>query len=156
MSDRIFGPAFDDTGTFPTRCNLHATSVCFGARGLVLTGESGSGKSGLALQLMALGAMLVSDDRTQILSESGVLYAQAPHICAGEIEARGFGVLRGEYQQSAVIVAVIDMDIVEKDRLPPLRNCSILGVRLPLFHKLESGYFPAAIIHYLKGDRSAQ
>jgi len=104
---------------------------------------------------MALGAMLVSDDRTQILSENGVIYAQAPHICAGEIEARGFGVLRGEYQQSAVIVAVIDMDIVEKDRLPPLRNCSILGARLPLFHKLESCYFPAAIIHYLKGDRSA-
>ena len=42
---------------------LHATAVAVAGRGLLIRGASGSGKSGLALEMMARGAQLVSDDR---------------------------------------------------------------------------------------------
>ena len=45
---------------------LHATCVAVDGRGLLILGPSGSGKSALALQLIALGAQLVADDRTRV------------------------------------------------------------------------------------------
>ena len=37
----------------------------------MITGASGAGKSALALQLIALGAELVADDRTELWREGG-------------------------------------------------------------------------------------
>jgi len=99
--------------------------------------------------------MLVSDDQTVVQERDGVLIASTPPNIAGQIEARGLGILSTEYSTRSVLVAVVDMEPVEKDRLPPLRYCSILGVRLPLIYKIEAPYFPAAILQYLKAGRSA-
>jgi len=44
----------------------HATTVAVAGRGLMIEGPSGSGKSALALELMAFGAELVADDRTRV------------------------------------------------------------------------------------------
>ncbi|WP_331459605.1 HPr kinase/phosphorylase [Paracoccus liaowanqingii] len=70
---------------------LHATTVALEGRGLVILGPSGSGKSGLALELMAVGAVLVADDRTDLRLQQGRLIAQAPPALSGRIEARGWG-----------------------------------------------------------------
>ena len=40
----------------PETINLHASAVALDGRGALILGASGSGKSGLALRLMALGA----------------------------------------------------------------------------------------------------
>jgi len=155
LADHIIGQSPKPGELRPSHTTLHATTVTLGGRGLLITGKSGSGKSGLALQLVAYGAMLVSDDQTFIQEREGVLVASAPPAIAGQIEARGLGILSIEYANQSVLVAVVDMEPVEKDRLPPLRDCSILGVRLPLIYKTEAPYFPAAILQYLKAGRSA-
>jgi len=60
MTERESVPRSD-----PTQENvLHASCVCLEGRAVLIRGASGSGKSGLALQLIALGAALVADDRT--------------------------------------------------------------------------------------------
>ena len=41
---------------------LHASAVAIEGRAVLITGPSGSGKSGLALDIIALGARLVADD----------------------------------------------------------------------------------------------
>ena len=43
---------------------LHASCVSINGNGVLICGSSGSGKSSLAINLIALGAELVADDRT--------------------------------------------------------------------------------------------
>ena len=83
--------------------NIHASCVrlgkagkAFGAPpdcGILLLGSSGSGKSDLALRLIAMGAELVADDRTDLFVKRGRLYAKSPTRIAGLIEVRGVGIL---------------------------------------------------------------
>ncbi len=134
---------------------LHAGCVCLSGRGVLILGPSGSGKSGLALQLMALGCDLVSDDRTAIAARDGVLVATAPAAIRGRIEARGVGLLAAEPVRAARVVLAVDLARLEADRLPPWRVHTVLGVDLPLLHRVESAHFPAAIVQYLKAGRAA-
>ena len=73
---------------------LHATTVSVAGRGLLILGPSGAGKSALALELISRGAVLVADDRTQVVVEGDTLTASVPTAIAGLIEARGVGLLR--------------------------------------------------------------
>ena len=84
--------------------NIHATCIRIGragkalgapaGAGVLLLGKSGAGKSDLALRLIARGAQLVSDDRTDIDIVRGRLVASAPPSIAGLLEARGVGIVK--------------------------------------------------------------
>src|SRR5680860_706999 len=50
---------------------LHATSIAINGCGVLIRGAPGSGKSSLALQLMALGGVLIADDRTHVSRDGG-------------------------------------------------------------------------------------
>ncbi|WP_111732134.1 HPr kinase/phosphorylase [Roseovarius amoyensis] len=134
---------------------LHASCVAIDGRAVLIRGASGSGKSGLALQLMALGAGLVADDRTRLWRNGAALMADAPATLRGRIEAREVGILTAPAAGPAEVVLVVDMDTVETDRLPPMRRMPIHGVGLPLVRKSHLAHFPAAILTYLKGGRDA-
>ena len=121
---------------------------------MLLLGPSGSGKSSLALQLMAYGADLVADDTTCVQVREDALLARSPKETAGLIEARGVGLLSAGYQ-GAIIRLVVDLSSTETERLPPERRYNLLGQSVPLLHKVEAAFFPAAILQYLKGGRSA-
>lgn len=133
---------------------LHANCVALGRRGVLILGASGSGKSALSLQLMALGCMLVADDRTALAARGGVVVAACPKRIRGRIEARGVGILKAETQHVARVVLVVDLDETEERRLPPERMRDILGVPLPCLHRIESAHFPAAVLQYLRMGRA--
>lgn len=141
--------------TPPDRTILHACCVAHAGRAVLISGASGAGKSALALQLMALGAGLVADDRTCLDARDGVLIASAPAAIRGMIEARGIGLLRAESVAHAPVRLAVDLDRAETERLPPERHTEILRCRIPLLHKVEHAHFPAAILQYLKGGRCA-
>jgi HPr kinase/phosphorylase len=134
---------------------LHASAVAIGGRAVLITGPSGSGKSGLALQLIALGARLVADDGVILRSEGGQLLARAPDAIRGLIEARGVGLLNAEPLDDVPLSFVVDLGTSETERLPPRRTTTLLGVVLPLLHKVESLHFAAAVRQYLAQGRSA-
>ncbi len=136
-------------------CTLHASCVAFEERAVLITGGAGAGKSALALQMMSLGAVLVADDRTTITRSGDMLVASSPATIRGMIEARGIGILAAETLAAARPVLVVDLDRTETERLPSERETAILGISLPLLHKVESAVFPAAIMQYLKGGRCA-
>lgn len=135
--------------------NLHASCVAWSGRGILIIGPSGSGKSSLALSLMGLGCALVSDDRTDLVREGGAVIASAPASIRGRVEARGIGILRAEAIDASRLVCVIDMGRTETRRLPPIRRTELLGIDLPLLHRVESAHFPAAILQYVKSGRDA-
>jgi serine kinase of HPr protein (carbohydrate metabolism regulator) len=78
-----------------------------GDAGVLILGESGAGKSDLALRLIAMGAILVADDRCDLFVSSGALHAAAPRAIAGMIEARGVGIMHVAYQLEARIALVV-------------------------------------------------
>lgn len=111
---------------------LHATTVAVEGRGLLILGPSGSGKSSLALQLMAVGAVLVADDRTDVAVEGGRLIARVPQALRGRIEARGVGILNAPVSGPVPLALAVDLGRAEDQRLPPFRSHSVAGMSLPL------------------------
>ncbi len=132
---------------------LHASAIAVQGRALLICGASGSGKSGLALQMIALGAALVSDDRTVLQTQGAEIRLGAPDSISGLIEARGLGILRCAEASTATLAAVLDMDMEETERLPPRRHTRLLGQSVPLLHKSASPHFPAALMLYLRRGR---
>ncbi len=132
---------------------LHASCVAVHDKGVLILGASGAGKSSLALQLIALGASLVADDRTEITVENGMAIARSPQPIHGLIEARGIGILRLSALPQAKLSLVVDLDQNETDRLPPRRHVSIAGIPIDLVLGPPSSHLSAAVLCYLQGQR---
>lgn len=134
---------------------LHATTVAFDGKGLLIMGASGSGKSALALLLMGLGATLVADDQTLLTAEHGQIIATCPAPLAGMIEARGVGLLNAPHLHHAPITLVVDLDQTETARLPEYRQITLLGQPLSLVLGSKSPHFPVSLRHYVLHGRRA-
>ena len=80
--------------TLAPRVTLHGVFMEIYSIGVLITGESGSGKSELALELISRGHRLVADDApefTQIAPD--VLDGTCPEMIQDMLEVRGLGVL---------------------------------------------------------------
>jgi HPr kinase/phosphorylase len=133
---------------------VHASCVAFAGRALLILGPSGSGKSALALDLMALGGGLVADDRTELARAGAALVASCPPAIAGRIEARGTGLLRADPHPPAPVVLAVDLARAEAARLPPRRETVLLGLAVPLVWRSAQTAFPAALRQYMLAGRS--
>ncbi len=134
---------------------MHASCVAVAGRGLLIIGPSGCGKSALALRLMALGAVLVADDQTDLALEGGRLVARCPPVLLGLVEARGVGLLRADALGEAEVTLVADLSQAEKDRLPPRRSITLLGKNVDLVLGAGNPHLPASLLCYLQGSRHA-
>ena len=116
---------------------LHAACCTLGGAGILVRGESGSGKSSLALFLAsAEDGTFVADDRVVCAVENGRVVAKPHPALAGRVEVRGQGILSLAdlgVAPSAETVLQLAVDLVaEAPRLPePADAAIILGVRLP-------------------------
>ncbi len=137
----------------PPNLTLHASCVAAGGFGILIMGPSGSGKSSLALALMAYGAQLVADDRTELCLQDDAVVATCPPAIAGMIEARGLGILNAQTRDRVALGLVVDLGQTEVQRLPPHRNVTWFGRTLPLVLGQTSPHFPAALWHYVKAGR---
>ncbi len=111
---------------------IHASCVAFDGRAVLVTGASGSGKSALALALIARGGLLVADDRVVLTAREGKLFATSPVAISGLIEARGVGLLRAPVSGSAEVVCLVDLEQPEPERLPPRRKITLSGIEVNL------------------------
>lgn len=136
----------------PALLCLHATTIAYEGRGLLIRGASGRGKSALALSLIALGAALVADDQTLVERQGDALIASAPEKLKGLIEARGMGLLRAPPAPPTPLTLVADLDSAAEGRLPPQEHAEILGLTLPLVRRLDHSHFaPALLLHLAQG-----
>lgn len=132
---------------------VHGSAVAAGSAGLLILGESGSGKSHLALELIALGAALVADDRIVLIREAGEPpLMSAPEAIAGLIEARGVGLIRLPHT-TARLHMIVDLDETEANRLPHARTRRIGGADIPILSKVETPAFASILWLCLTAER---
>ena len=146
-ADALIGTEHLDSAT------VHASCIALDGKALLIVGQSGSGKSALALQLMAFGADLVADDRVDLRLEGGQVMARTPQAIAGLIEARGIGLLRARHAGPVPLEYVVDLDETEAARLPEPREIRLLRQSFPLLRAAKAPHFAASLIQLLKMGR---
>ena len=119
--------------------NHHATLILLGDRGVMIAGPSGSGKSALALALLAQCqgagrfARLVADDQVHLARRGRSLVGYAPSAIAGLIEVRGLGPALVPHEPSALIDLVVELvGAADVPRLQDAATRTIAGIDLPL------------------------
>ena len=78
---------------FAPETRLHGVLVDVYGIGILITGESGIGKSEAALELIKRGHRLVTDDAVDIKEIDGELIGTSPKITIGMLEVRGIGII---------------------------------------------------------------
>ncbi|MBV8747765.1 MAG: serine kinase [Xanthobacteraceae bacterium] len=119
--------------------SVYASAVLVGARAVLIRGDSGSGKSGLALALLQAAhngrlpfARLISDDRTRLQAVNGRLLARPVPELAGLLEIRRAGIRQVPHEPVAAVFLVIDI-VDEPPRMPDAGDLivTIDGISLP-------------------------
>jgi len=105
--------------------SVHGSCVDFDGKSISAIGPSGSGKSTLALNLIALGGVLVSDDQVILSTDIKGVNVSPPASIAGKIEARNVGILNCPYLEKSRLNLVVDLNAVERDRLPIPRTVKV-------------------------------
>lgn len=130
------------------RTTLHGVFLEVLSVGVLLTGDSGTGKSELALELISRGHRLIADDAPEFARIApDTISGSCPTLLQDFLEVRGLGVLniRAMYGDSAIknnkhlrliihLTPMLNDDALHQDRLQmeqQMRN--ILGVDIPIF-----------------------
>ncbi len=152
--------------------NNHGTCVAMKSRGLLIIGQSGSGKSAVALALLGLGCDLVCDDCVCLSVEKGVeggvgtsdqsdmIIATPPARAMGMakpmIEARGIGLLNAPLTPLTAktrLIAVVDMVSASDSRLPPREYATLQNggqtARFDLIRGANQPNLHFALLQYL-------
>lgn len=110
---------------------IHATAVAKDGRAALLIGESGRGKSDLALRLIDRGFQLVADDQVWLEPRpNGTIIARTEPRLAGTIEIRGLGLMKVPHITQAPVYLVVNLDLTP-ERLPKPAYYDALGTSVP-------------------------
>ena len=113
---------------------LHATSVAIEDNGVAIFGDSGSGKSDLALRLIDSGATLISDDITVFSKSENNIHLFGVENTKGLLEVRELGIITVPYIEGIRLKLVIKLTDKEIERIPKKNQTNLLGLNFP---KLE-------------------
>jgi HPr kinase/phosphorylase len=106
------------------RISMHGVLVDIYGEGVLITGESGIGKSETALELVRRGHRLVADDAVEIKQVSAnTLLGSAPEVIRHFIEVRGIGIVDikqifgvGSVKEMKNIDLVIKLELWNQDK----------------------------------------
>ncbi len=73
--------------------NLHGVLMNIYGKGVLIKGESGMGKSEIALELIRRGHLLVADDRVDVFRVHNRIMGSSTELLAGMLEIRGVGII---------------------------------------------------------------
>lgn len=97
---------------------VHGVLLDIHGMGTLITGESGIGKSEIALELIRKGFQLIADDRVDIFQkEVGILIGESPDVTKRYLEIRGIGIVDvlhlfgvGAFRESKKIRLVVHLE----------------------------------------------
>lgn len=124
--------------------NLYGVMMNIYGKGVMISGDSGIGKSEVALDLISRGHMLVADDRVDVARVHNDIICQAPKLLKKMLEIRGLGIVDvtklfgarsylGKCELDFIIKLVKFDETVSKDRLNPVNEkFNVLGLDVPM------------------------
>ncbi len=128
------------------RITRHGVLMEVYGEGILLTGESGMGKSETAIELLKRGHRLIADDAVEMRKISGnILMGTAPAVVRNYVELRGIGIInvanlfgmgavKAENEVNLVVNIVPWDNHTAYDRLGiEVQHTEILGVQVPLY-----------------------
>ena len=123
--------------------SVHGVLLQVYGRGVLITGQSGIGKSEIALELVKKGHVLVADDRVDVYRIHNHITGEAPFILKNLLELRGVGVINiammfgaASTTEKSKIDFVIHLDKWDKDKEYDRLNLkdevfTVFGVNIP-------------------------
>ena len=132
-------------GALAPRITRHGVLMEVYGEGILLTGESGMGKSETAVELLKRGHRLIADDAVEIRKISNsLLIGTAPEVIRNYVELRGIGIInvarlfgmgavKAEKQINLVVNIVPWDNHASYDRMgAEVEYMDILGVKVPM------------------------
>lgn len=139
---------------------VHGTLLSVFGEGILITGQSGIGKSELALELVNRKHLFIGDDAIDIISFAGKAVGRTPRMSRDFLEVRGVGIinLKGMFGVQSMlketnidlIIELVNLDDVKSsiERLGrELKTKEISGVEIPLLQvPVSSGRSIAPVV----------
>ena len=113
---------------------IHSTSVVIDDNGVLILGDSGSGKSDLALRLIDNGATLISDDISICRKNSNNIYLYCPPEIKGLLEVREIGIITVPFVERIKLRLVVNLKSNNNERFPKNSCFRILGIKIPIIN----------------------
>ena len=111
---------------------MHSASVVIDDNGVLILGDSGSGKSDLALRLIDSGATLISDDISICRKNLNNIYLYCPPEIKGLLEVREIGIITVPFVERIKLRLVVNLRSKNNERFPKDNSFRILGIKIPL------------------------
>ena len=111
---------------------MHSSSVVIEDNGVLILGNSGCGKSDLALRLIDNGATLISDDVSICKKSLNNIYLHCPPEIKGLLEVREIGIITVPFVERIKLSLVVNLKNKINERFPEDNYFKILGIKIPL------------------------
>lgn len=109
---------------------IHGVFLNIYGKGVIIKGDSGIGKSEIALELIKRGHLLVADDAVELIRMGRSLIGHSPEVLTNLLEIRGIGVI--DVSKMFGISSILDRDsvnlIIQLDRWVPSKEYTRVGV----------------------------
>lgn len=136
---------------------LHGGLLNVYGTGILIKGESGLGKSEIALELIKKGHLLIADDRVDVFRVHNRLVGKAAEVLAGLLEIRGVGVIDVARMFGVTSVAKsVGVDLViELETWDKSANYNRIGIEEKKFSKILDIDVPKVVIPVREGRSMA-
>ena len=108
---------------------IHGVFLNIYGKGVVIRGDSGIGKSEIALELVKRGHLLIADDAVELYHIGQNIVGKAPTVLKNLLEIRGIGVI--DVSKMFGVASVLEKDnvdlIIQLDRWLPSREYTRIG-----------------------------
>lgn len=108
------------------------SAVAVGERALLIMGESGAGKSSLALALIDRGAKLIGDDGVWLDRHGERIVASPPPNTAGLLEVRNLGLMALPTEMDKRVALAIRLDPRAERYIEAAEQIELEGLQVPL------------------------
>lgn len=135
---------------------LHGVFLSIHGKGVIIKGDSGIGKSEIALDLIQRGHILIADDSVELRHVGNTIVGKSPAVLANLLEIRGIGVI--DVVKMFGISSVLDKDVVDLvvqlERWVPSKEYTRIGTEsVDVYEDILGVKIPKAVVP-VTGGRS--